>query len=92
MDIKILQSNGVDEEILDLKDAPEFVLVDFCYTVLRHHDLRDAGSQNLLRQLNQALKAKSEMGPADDNASDRRSISKAIEEIDSILDRFTKTL
>ena len=88
--IKMLQISGDKEIILDLEDAPDVVLMDFCRIILRHHDLRNPESQNFLRQLNAALKVKSEKEPAGSHASERYYLKEAIAEIDNILNRLAQ--
>ena len=88
--LKIMQRTGDIEKILNLEDAPGEVLMDFCRMILRHHNLRNPESQSLLRQLNAALKLKSEKDPTGNHAAARYYLKAAVEEIESILNKLTK--
>ena len=88
--LKIMQITGDNRKILDLEDAPEEVLMDFCGMILRHHNLRNPDSQSLLKQLNAALKKKSEKDSTGKHVFARYYLKAAVEEIESILNKLTK--
>ena len=56
--IKMVMDPGDNEEVYDLTETPDFLLVQFCESILRHQDVRNPDVQNILREFVDALRAK----------------------------------
>jgi len=83
----VMNRGGDQEEIMDMVDAPEFVLVQMCDLTLRKQDMRNPDAQRMVREFVDALKVKAEKKaePADYN---RDELKKYIECIEEVLAKF----
>jgi len=85
--LKMIKESGGEEQILDLVEAPEFILVQSCDLILRHRDLRNPDTQSFLQQVVDALKIKSEEKSRDLAFSfSREDIKEYISGIEEVLD------
>ena len=76
------------EEVVDLVEAPEIVLLQFCDLILRKWDLRNPEVRNMLREMFNALKAKAEKKPDGPAAYSPYSLEEQIAHIEGLLDQL----
>jgi hypothetical protein len=86
--MQIVRKTGDEEQVLELVDTPEFVLVQFCNSILRHQDLRNPDARRILRETVDALKVKAGQEPDSSAAMNRYELKDKLAEIEELLDKF----
>jgi hypothetical protein len=86
--LQMVLKSGDEEQVLDLLEVPEFVLMQFCDSILRKQDLRNPVVRDMLRDLTNALKIKAEQEPVDRVAIDRHSLKEQLTQIEGLLAKF----
>ena len=56
--MQLLRKSGEKEEVYDLTETPDYLLVTFCETILRHYDMRNPEARNILRDFADAIRTK----------------------------------
>jgi len=87
----VMNSGDNDAQVIDLVDAPELVLFNFCDITLRRQDMKNPEAQRIVRQTIDALKVKAtqEPVPVGPACINRYSLKEYITEVEKILERFT---
>jgi hypothetical protein len=87
--IKMVMNPGDEEQVYDLTETPDFLLLQFCESILRKQDLRNPEVQNMLGEIVDALRAKVDNKSKDGFGFlitvDRNELKGVIQAIDGLL-------
>jgi hypothetical protein len=88
--LQMMMKSGDEEQVLDLAEAPEFLLIQFCEMILKHQDLRNPDARYMLREIVNALKIKAEKEPVDPVAFECCSLKEQLVQVEGLLNQFDR--
>jgi len=74
--------------VMELVDAPEIVLVEFCNMTLRHRDIRDPDIRHSVQEIINALKVKAGEKSDEPVTYNRYDLKNYVTEIEDLLKKF----